>query len=265
LFGEIGIPFDMDGKNAYRTGNYQTQIEAMDANMTALEKDLLNFTLWNYCSDNDHVWGDQWNGEDLSLWSASGVGSPLSPTMSPIQPSLQAPDSEREKERQELDRGGRALIAFARPYALLTPGILKSQSFDLKQTVFTMQFQHEVSDKGWPLEADASPICEIYVPNVHYRDGVDVYVSCGSYEWHKDAQRLLWRCGCRDANSPTTEQTLSLQSDQSLQSTAHLKKVGNEMVVHKLVLRKKQVVYTTPIEDEGEEEKGGICPQCSVM
>ncbi|KAH9255868.1 hypothetical protein BASA81_006042 [Batrachochytrium salamandrivorans] len=69
IIGEIGIPFDMDDKNAYLTGDYTSQTQALDANMWALERSLLNFTLWNYCADNTNLWGDQWNGEDLSIWS----------------------------------------------------------------------------------------------------------------------------------------------------------------------------------------------------
>jgi hypothetical protein len=64
----------MDKKRAYEpNGSYKPQLQAMDANMTALERNLLNFTLWNYCPDNNHQWGDNWNGEDLSLWSPDGL------------------------------------------------------------------------------------------------------------------------------------------------------------------------------------------------
>lgn len=70
IFGEIGIPFDMDGKVDYRNpdSEYINQFNAMNTNLIALESNLLNFTLWNYCPDNLHKWGDQWNGEDLSLF-----------------------------------------------------------------------------------------------------------------------------------------------------------------------------------------------------
>ncbi|KAF9167993.1 hypothetical protein DFQ26_001973 [Actinomortierella ambigua] len=74
LIGEIGIPFDMNGGRAYKPGgNFKDQVRAMDANMYALESNHLNFTLWNYCADNSHKWGDRWNGEDLSLWSSDDV------------------------------------------------------------------------------------------------------------------------------------------------------------------------------------------------
>lgn len=49
VFTEIGIPYDMDDKYAYKTGNYSSQIAAMDANHFALEDSKANgFTLWTY-------------------------------------------------------------------------------------------------------------------------------------------------------------------------------------------------------------------------
>ena len=51
LLSEIGIPYDMDNKKAYRDGNYTEQYTAMDANHYALERAGLSYTLWNYCPD----------------------------------------------------------------------------------------------------------------------------------------------------------------------------------------------------------------------
>jgi hypothetical protein len=49
IFSEIGIPYDMDEKYAYKTGNYSSQIAALDANHFALEGHGGNgFTLWVY-------------------------------------------------------------------------------------------------------------------------------------------------------------------------------------------------------------------------
>ena len=51
IFTEIGIPFDMDNKYAYRTGDYSSQISAMDANHYALEGSKASgFTLWTYAA-----------------------------------------------------------------------------------------------------------------------------------------------------------------------------------------------------------------------
>ena len=49
VFTEIGIPYDMDEKHAYKTGDYSSQVAAMDANHFALEKSQANgFALWTY-------------------------------------------------------------------------------------------------------------------------------------------------------------------------------------------------------------------------
>jgi hypothetical protein len=47
---------------------------AMNANFFALESNLMNVTLWNYCPINNHQHGDQWNGEDFSIWSRAKPG-----------------------------------------------------------------------------------------------------------------------------------------------------------------------------------------------
>lgn len=54
-----------------------SQNRAMDASINALEKNLLNYTLWNYMADNNDQWGDCWNGEDLSIWQASNSSSAI--------------------------------------------------------------------------------------------------------------------------------------------------------------------------------------------
>ena len=48
LMKETGIPFDMDQKLAYRTGNFSSQYRAMDAINFALEGAAISFTIWNY-------------------------------------------------------------------------------------------------------------------------------------------------------------------------------------------------------------------------
>ena len=49
IFTEIGIPYDMDDKYAYKTGDYSSQSSAMDANHFALEGCGCNgYALWLY-------------------------------------------------------------------------------------------------------------------------------------------------------------------------------------------------------------------------
>ncbi|KAK4058908.1 hypothetical protein OIO90_000354 [Microbotryomycetes sp. JL221] len=70
MMGEIGIPYDLDKKKAYTDGDYTNQVRAMDASLNACDGgNVLNYTIWCYCPDNSHQWGDLWNGEDLSVFS----------------------------------------------------------------------------------------------------------------------------------------------------------------------------------------------------
>lgn len=81
IIGEIGTPFDMDGKRSYGytdggkyKGDFSRQQKALDASMNAGDgSNALNWTIWTYCPDSSHMWGDGWNMEDLSLWSLDDV------------------------------------------------------------------------------------------------------------------------------------------------------------------------------------------------
>jgi hypothetical protein len=81
IIGEIGTPFDMDDKRSYGwtdhgryKGDYSRQQKALDASLNAADGgNGLNWTVWTYCPDSTHAWGDGWNMEDLSLWSADDV------------------------------------------------------------------------------------------------------------------------------------------------------------------------------------------------
>ncbi|KAF8499340.1 glycoside hydrolase [Hysterangium stoloniferum] len=82
LIGEIGTPFDMDGKRSYgytdngkHTGDFRNQQKALDASLNAADgPNCINWTVWTYCPDHTHAFGDGWNMEDLSLWSPDDLG-----------------------------------------------------------------------------------------------------------------------------------------------------------------------------------------------
>jgi hypothetical protein len=69
IIGEIGTPFDMDSKRSYGytdsdkyKGDYSRQERALDASLNATDSEnCLNWTVWTYCSDSSHQWGDGWN------------------------------------------------------------------------------------------------------------------------------------------------------------------------------------------------------------
>lgn len=81
VIGEIGTPFDMDQKRSYGwtdkgkyKGDYSNQTKALDASLNAGDGgNALSWTVWTYCPDSSHAWGDGWNMEDLSLWSSDDL------------------------------------------------------------------------------------------------------------------------------------------------------------------------------------------------
>ncbi|KAK9729662.1 hypothetical protein K7432_000070 [Basidiobolus ranarum] len=193
LIGEIGIPFDMDDKVAYRTNDYSQQILAMDANLNALEKNLLHFTLWTYCPDNCHYWGDQWNGEDLSIFSRSTQA-----LKSRKHSSNKFKDSTRNEishpTTKELDNifqtsdGGRALSAIIRPYPMAVCGEPISLDFDRLSGKFHFTYEHQ--------ENASTNTNLIYVPRLQYPENeCHVIISSGTWKW-KDADIgfLEWTC-----------------------------------------------------------------------
>ncbi|CAG8617955.1 6459_t:CDS:10 [Cetraspora pellucida] len=69
VIGECGIPMDINDKKAFETGDYTHHSNFLDAVLGAMERNLVNFTLWNYNPLNDNIHGDHWYGEDFSIYS----------------------------------------------------------------------------------------------------------------------------------------------------------------------------------------------------
>ena len=79
FLGEFGVPFDLNNKKAYKTGDYGAHEAALRLYYDGVDENLLGSTIWNYTADNTNEDGDHWNGEDLSIvtraiTSATGGG-----------------------------------------------------------------------------------------------------------------------------------------------------------------------------------------------
>ena len=178
IISETGIPFDMDNKKAYTDGNYQSQIKAMDAHLFALEGAKLNYTLWNYCPINDNVWGDQWNGEDLSLWSKPAAHPPfemfsddansgrhelLSSSSDRSDDTLVPADSPNFPYDAALQAGSRAFKAFVRPAPILVcGGEFAKYNYDMSRATFDLTILPEIK------LCKAGLATEIFVPPTHH-------------------------------------------------------------------------------------------------
>jgi hypothetical protein len=159
LMGEFGIPFDLDEKAAYLSGDFSTHVAALDAYIDAMDVNLLNYTIWNYTPDNTNERGDLWNDEDLSIFSR-----------------------DQQRDPTDINSGGRALSGFVRPYARKTAGTPQQMRWDLATRTFEFT---------WLPDPSITASTEIFVPNVHYPDGYRVELSAGSYRQELEHFRLL--------------------------------------------------------------------------
>lgn len=227
ILSEFGIPYDMDDKKAYKTGDYSSQSSALDANYYAVEgANLEGHCLWLYTAYNDHARGDQWNGEDLSIHSVDDNQPPVSAlprtltntessndllkaatanramsdenTVNPgnLQRTLTTPSisSARSLKDPELTNapGLRAAEAFIRPTPIVVAGDLVSYGFDMRKCVFDVKIQ-----ASKPARDDAPTI--LFLPDYHFpKDHCEVAVSSGKWEISSDEtegpllQRLRW-------------------------------------------------------------------------
>ncbi|KAL5377948.1 hypothetical protein PMIN06_010933 [Paraphaeosphaeria minitans] len=218
LFSEIGIPYDMDDKFAYKTGNYSSQIAALDANHFALEKSLANgFALWTYTVNNNHFWGDQWNGEDLSIYSVDDKPVPNAGSFPEAQSraslDVNSPSYSRAQSAETLRvdpanlgksltvdrmssktddgdvRGLRAAEAFIRPTPFATHGDVTAYGFDLKNATFKLSLSAPSSTPD-----DAPSV--VYLPEFHFPSQT-VEISGGKWsiatEEHNGAVQQILR------------------------------------------------------------------------
>jgi len=149
LIGEFGIPFDLDGGAAYEAwakGDrsakpWEKHVIALDLMYNALDRHLLNCTLWNYTASNrnDAAIGDGWNQEDLSVFSR-----------------------DQQADMHDINSGARALEGFVRPFVRACQGVLKETCFDRESGEFTFGFDADAA-----IEAPT----EVYLPTVQYPGG----------------------------------------------------------------------------------------------
>ena len=161
LIGEFGLPFDLDDKAAYTSGDFSPHVCALDMYFDAMDTHLLNCTIWNYTADNTNLHGDLWNDEDLSIFSR-----------------------DQRSNSEDIHSGGRALEAIVRPYARRIAGEPLRMMFDLETQVFELEFRHD--------PAVTAPT-EIFVPEYQYPNGIAVELSDGAYEYLPNEQMVVVR------------------------------------------------------------------------
>ena len=152
LIGEFGIPYDLNGGEAYRRwaqGDrsdrpWRMHALALELMYDAMDELLLSSTQWNYTASNrnDLRVGDGWNQEDLSIFSEDQRPDPADP-----------------------DGGARGLLGFLRPYARAIQGTPRS-----------VRFRSSTGELRLVYDADPSipAPTELFVPARRYPSGFDV-------------------------------------------------------------------------------------------
>ncbi|KAG0364625.1 hypothetical protein BGZ54_007327 [Gamsiella multidivaricata] len=150
--------------------------QAFDNILNGLDKTMAHYTLWNYTIGNDASFGDGWNGENLSLYCSNSAYV-------------------ERKDGHKLDRGGRAIEQFCRPYPIATVGQPTEISFDRHKKVFKLRTKFGIEEYQAAVKDTDAAMTEVYVPAYHFPGGPKnfaVTLSDGLWEWKTEQQILLW-------------------------------------------------------------------------
>lgn len=296
LIGEIGCPYDMDGKKAYGfvdggkgKGDYSSQLKAWDCSINANDgPNVLNYTLWTYVPNHSHEWSDNWNGEDLSLWSrddtkAAGLGlhefsstdtsslksstqllnpsSSLASSRTLTQPAVspKAIDSGDGVTAQLVLDGARAVAAFCRPYPVATVGRPERIDFDIKTTTFKLSVR--ISPEDW---VEGHVMTEIYVPFVHYAKNLDWDTASASVTSLEHASSKVSLADSASGSSDSLEdQVATLSKDDAGTGSEPLKldiqvtpsigtyRIAGQYLYWAYPLPTRETVYTIEIKRNG--------------
>lgn len=145
LIGEFGIPYDLDGAEAYaawgrgeREGIWAKHEAALGAMYDAIDALQIHSTQWNYTASNrnDGRIGDRWNQEDLSIFSADQI--------------------------DQTNDGGRAVPGFCRPHVRAIQGRLIDSRFNRESGAYSL---------SWQADPAIDAATEVYIPAIWFPDG----------------------------------------------------------------------------------------------
>ncbi|EIW69938.1 hypothetical protein TREMEDRAFT_38611 [Tremella mesenterica DSM 1558] len=178
VFGESGVPMDLNHAVAFKTGNWKWQARMMDAIICAFEENMVGYNLWTYNPANRDDAGDDWNAENFSWYSDHNRQLAL-----------------EKGEKDSLDLGGRLLDVIVRPYAIVTSGTPHSQSYDSLTSSYTYRFRSPLclTPSSSPL---ISEVTEIFLPRrVYQQDSTAYQLSSGGrclFDWERQRLWVWW-------------------------------------------------------------------------
>ncbi len=168
LVGEFGIPFDLDEGAAYDAWErgergpeiWSSHSAALGLMYDAMDRRLLNSTLWNYTASNrnDLLIGDGWNQEDLSIFSLDQFDDPGNP-----------------------DSGGRAIEGFCRPYPRAVGG-----------TILSFVYDHDTNHFDLQIDARKGALSVLFLPTFRFAAGAQFEAEGAQATWrHEPAHQQL--------------------------------------------------------------------------
>lgn len=206
IFSEIGIPMDMNNKRSYiDPDDYCSQTKAMDTILSGLESNNLSFSLWCYCHENTHKWGDGWNNEDFSVWSKDDLSTNsingqieydatnnhviqgdvqnLNLLLSTSLETMLLPLCSTE----DVDLNGyRSLKALVRPFIIRLQGKFEKFEFNLANLEVVLVLDGDCKDIN-------KSNSFIFLPQYHFQlDSIKVLCSSGKLIYYKKYQILQW-------------------------------------------------------------------------
>jgi len=168
LLGETGVPMNMSEDDDEEDDDLVNPTMALDRTLRAVERNNLDYTIWNYCHDNSWLEGDRWNGEDLSIRSSSGA------------------------------RKNRALLSAVRPFVVRIGKNLEivSQSFDpslhSKRYELTVQLSKDIT-RDIDMSGDVGNDVVVYLPQIHFSNPIVKSPSSAVFQRNLHLQEFIWK------------------------------------------------------------------------
>lgn len=212
VIGEIGIPFDVNHRKAFATGDYTVQSRLLDALAHAMEQTkVAGWAWWNYNPNSTLADGDYWNKEDFSVACPTGDAH-----------------LREEFKTNELYTEARCLDTIIRPYASRVAGVPVESKWDRYSVDFT--FKYAESIKFHELSKENTPTV-LFVPKYHFQGRkLDVQVSDGKYDLNVETQTLTHTPSVRQ---PGTVHTIRIRA---LDAPTKLSVLGSLSFTDRVVL-----------------------------
>jgi len=171
LLGEFGLPFDIFKGISFKTKSFKIQNSAISMFFDAIDKLLISSTIWTYCVNNNHRWGDNWNKEDFSIYCKED--SYIFNKEKNYKKENRSETENYNKKDNHNFQSKRAIDGFLRPYPIATNGIPISFNFNQKTKRLFFNWTNENNDFIFNQQEPTV----IFIPGKLYQKGFDIILK----------------------------------------------------------------------------------------